>query len=64
MLIHFIMTGGIHAFGVETKEILKNLEKAIPKLICNDIELQDLLTWMLLVYPSERPIIQQVLSYV
>lgn len=60
--MHFIFTGGTHAYGVETKDILKNLERGVPQLVCNDLELQDLLTWMLLYYPIERPTIQQVLS--
>lgn len=64
MLIHFIFTGGTHVYGADTKEILKNLENATPQLICTELELQDLLTWMLLYYPQERPTIQQVLSYV
>lgn len=63
MLMHFIFTGGTHAYGVEAKDILKNLEKSLPQLACNDLEMQDLLTWMLLFFPAERPNIQQVLSY-
>lgn len=62
MLTHFILTEGTHAYGEDTKKILKNLEKAIPQLKSTDLELKDLLTWMLLYYPNERPTIQQALS--
>lgn len=63
MLIHFILTGGQHAYGDDTRDILKNLEKASPQLKTSDLELQDILTWMLLLYPVERPTIYQVLAY-
>lgn len=64
MLIHFIITAGKHVYGDDTREILKNLEKAVPKFSTTDLELQDLLTWMLMFFPNERPTVQQVFSYV
>lgn len=62
MLVHFILTAGKHPFGGEMKEITRNLQKASPTILSNDLDLQDLITWMLLYDPLERPTILQVLS--
>lgn len=64
MLIHFILTAGKHPYGENMQEILKNLERAMPQLITNNIDLHDLISWMLLYDPTERPTINQVLSHV
>lgn len=63
MLAHFILNNRKHAYGDETKEILRNLEKSTPKLLTNDVDQQDLITWMLLYEPNDRPTIAQVLAY-
>ena len=62
MLIHFVMAGGKHPYGNDMRIILKNLVKVVPQLIISDLELQDLITWMLLYEPIERPSIQQVMT--
>lgn len=62
MLVHFLMTAGKHPYGDDMRIILKNLDKAVPQLSANDLELQDLITWMLLYEPIERPTIQQVVT--
>lgn len=62
MLLHYILNDGKHPFGIETKDILNNLEKAAPKLLTNDVDMQDLITWMLLQEPNDRPRISHVLS--
>ncbi|KAI4461304.1 ire1-related [Holotrichia oblita] len=64
MLVHFLMTAGKHPYGDDMRIILKNLDKAVPQLSANDLELQDLITWMLLYEPIERPTIQQVVTHV
>lgn len=62
MLVHFLMTAGKHPYGDDMRIILKNLDKAVPHLSASDLELQDLITWMLLYEPIERPTIQQVVT--
>lgn len=62
MLLHFILTDGKHPYGEEAGEILTNLEKATPQISTCDMDLQDLITWMLLYDPKDRPTISQVLS--
>lgn len=62
MLLHFILTNGKHVYGEEAGEIMANLEKAAPQISTCDVDLQDLITWMLLYDPKERPTISQVLS--
>lgn len=62
MLLHFILTCGKHPYGDNAHEILMNLEKANPVLSIDSLDLQDLITWMLLYDPKERPTISQVLS--
>ncbi|GJQ71228.1 hypothetical protein Trydic_g10971 [Trypoxylus dichotomus] len=64
MLVHFLMTAGKHPYGDDMRIILKNLDKAVPQLSASDLELQDLITWMLLYEPIERPTIQQVVTHV
>ncbi|KAF5272143.1 hypothetical protein FQA39_LY01225 [Lamprigera yunnana] len=64
MLVHFILTAGKHPYGESMQDILRNLEKAMPQLITNNIDLHDLISWMLLYEPGERPTINQVLSHV
>lgn len=44
-------------------EIIRNLEKSLPQLVTKDMDLHDLITWVLLQEPGERPTINQVLSY-
>lgn len=62
MLIHFILTSGKHPYGENMQDIIKNLEEALPQLHTHDVDLHDLMSWMLLYEPQERPIINQVLS--
>lgn len=62
MLVHFVLTAGKHPYGEQMAEILKNLEKSLPQLVTNDMDLHDLITWMLLHEPGDRPTINQVLS--
>ncbi|XP_022915943.2 uncharacterized protein [Onthophagus taurus] len=64
MLIHFLMTAGKHPYGDDMRVILKNLDKAVPQLSAKNLELSDLITWMLLYEPVERPTIQQVVTHV
>ncbi|XP_017777099.1 PREDICTED: uncharacterized protein LOC108563053 [Nicrophorus vespilloides] len=64
MLVHFAMNYGAHPFGKDVPDILKNLEKATAHILSKDMELYDLLTWMLLGEPGERPTIHQVLSHI
>lgn len=62
MLLHFILTGGLHPFGIVTEDILENLLRGTPRLAVTGCELVDLLSWMLLYEGSERPAIEQVLT--
>lgn len=58
-----MLTAGKHPYGETMQDILKNLERAIPQLITTDVDLHDLISWMLLYEPGERPSINQALSY-
>jgi hypothetical protein len=62
MLTYFILTYGKHPFGDDTEEILKNIQRGIPKLNARNLDLRDLLLWMMLNDSNERPNIEQVLS--
>ncbi|CAH0555981.1 unnamed protein product [Brassicogethes aeneus] len=63
MLIYFILSCGVHPYGSDVMIILKNLEKAILNLPQSiDVLLVDIVTWMMMYDPNERPTIEQVLS--
>ncbi|XP_066145223.1 uncharacterized protein [Euwallacea fornicatus] len=68
MLIYFIVSGGEHPFGSDITTILKNLEKASfvlpPARDAKNQILADLVSWMLMYEPNDRPHIKQVLSHV
>ncbi|KAK5645326.1 hypothetical protein RI129_006626 [Pyrocoelia pectoralis] len=64
MIMHFIFSAGKHPFGETMDEILKNLENAVPRLHTNNIDLHDLISWMLLYDPGDRPSINQILNHV
>ncbi|XP_050310661.1 uncharacterized protein LOC126746447 isoform X2 [Anthonomus grandis grandis] len=69
MLIYFIISGGIHPFGVDVGTILKNLEtsNAIQLKVNLDVTDEtfiDLATWMLMYEPADRPHIKNVLGHV
>ncbi|RZC41499.1 uncharacterized protein BDFB_001381 [Asbolus verrucosus] len=63
MLIYYMLTYGKHPFGDDTEEILKNIKRGIPKLNARNLDLRDLLLWMMLNDFNERPNIEQVLSH-
>lgn len=67
MLIYFIVSYGVHPFGHEINLILKNLEKAtFSHPSSRDTQNQifaDLVSWMLMYEPNDRPQMTQVLSY-
>lgn len=63
MLIHFVLTVGKHPYGTTVSEIIKHLERGLPHLLTNDVDLHDLISWMLLYEPNERPTINQVVAY-
>ncbi|XP_063921986.1 uncharacterized protein LOC135136562 isoform X3 [Zophobas morio] len=63
MLTYFVLTHGKHPFGDDTEEILKNIQRGIPKLNARNLDLRDLLLWMMLNDFNERPNIEQVLSH-
>lgn len=63
MMIYFILTGGTHPYGSNLIVILKNLETGLlnlPKIY--DLLFLDLVKWMIMYDPNERPQINQVLS--
>lgn len=62
MLVHFVLTGGLHPFGIVTDDILDNLLQGAPRLGVNGCELDDLISWMLVFESTDRPTIDQVLS--
>lgn len=62
MLTYFILSCGKHPFGEETEEILKNIQKGVPKLTVRNLDMKDLLLWMMLNDANERPDIEQVLA--
>lgn len=62
MLVHFVLSGGLHPFGILAEDIVENLVRGTPRLSVIGIEIEDLLTWMLLFEGTERPTINQIIS--
>ncbi|XP_076253408.1 uncharacterized protein LOC143191856 isoform X2 [Rhynchophorus ferrugineus] len=68
MLLYYIISGGVHPFGLDIETIVKNFEKYTmafpPSRFSKNQIVADLLSWMLMYEPSDRPNIKQVLSHV
>ncbi|GLH03818.1 uncharacterized protein GBIM_09660, partial [Gryllus bimaculatus] len=64
MMIHFIMTGGLHPFGAEAYEIIENVCKGRIKLKTTSCEVNDLISWMMVFDPKNRPTIADIMSHV
>lgn len=62
MLVHFVLSGGLHPFGIVAEDIVENLVRGSPRLSVVGVEVEDLLSWMLLFEGVERPSIDQVLT--
>lgn len=66
MLIHFVLSGGQHPFGQQVKEIVDNLIMGKWNLVTSDNNADDLISWMLIFIPENRPsipaIVRQVLA--
>lgn len=62
MIIHFILTGGLHPYGSQIGDILENISKGRPKIQTQGCEIIDLISWMLVHDPLGRPSINQVLT--
>ncbi|CAG2055402.1 unnamed protein product [Timema podura] len=60
MLTHFILTGGLHPFGAVTDDILNNIMKGTSSLRTSGCEVNDLISWMLVYEPRNRPNIRIV----
>nr|XP_046481034.1 uncharacterized protein LOC124218539 [Neodiprion pinetum] len=64
MVVHFILTGGLHPYGIQTSDILDNIRRGYPTIQCQGCEIVDLISWMLVIDPLDRPSINQVLTHV
>ncbi|XP_048507813.1 uncharacterized protein LOC110117227 [Athalia rosae] len=64
MMVHFILTGGLHPFGTQTGEIIESIIKGYPRIQYDDCEISDLMSWMLVFDPVDRPSINQILTHV
>ncbi|XP_069686477.1 uncharacterized protein [Periplaneta americana] len=64
MLIHFILTGGLHPFGAYARDIIDNIAKGSPSLGTSGCEVNDLISWMLVYEPYERPVIADIFKHV
>ncbi|XP_012274842.1 uncharacterized protein LOC105696721 [Orussus abietinus] len=64
MVVHFILTGGLHPYGTQSEDILENIVRGCPRVQNQGCEVVDLVSWMLLYDPLERPSIEQVLTHV
>lgn len=62
MIVHFILTGGLHPFGTRSNDILENILRDNPRIQHGDSEIEDLILWMLMYDPDDRPSIGQVLT--
>lgn len=60
MLIHFILSGGQHPFGQQVKEIVDNLIVGKRNLVTSDNDADDLISWMLVFLPENRPSVPAV----
>lgn len=63
MLIHFVLTGGQHPFGQQVKEIVDNLMIGKWNLITSNSDIDDLISWMLIFVPENRPQIAAIVRY-
>lgn len=62
MIVHFILTGGLHCYGAQTSDILENISRGYPTIQCQDCEIVDLVSWMLVSKPQDRPSVSQLLT--
>ncbi|XP_044260076.1 uncharacterized protein LOC123008358 isoform X2 [Tribolium madens] len=63
MLIYYMLSYGKHPFGCDTDEILKNIQGGILQLNMKNLDMKDLLLWMMSNDINERPNIEQVLAH-
>ncbi|KAK6637964.1 hypothetical protein RUM44_008387 [Polyplax serrata] len=64
MLIHFILSGGQHPFGQQVKEIVDNLIVGKWNLVTSDNDAEDLISWMLVFLPENRPTISAIVRHI
>lgn len=65
ILMHYVLTGGLHPFGSDSASIFENLLGGLPALHTTiSCEVNDLLSWMLVHSPFDRPNINVVLRYI
>ncbi|KAL0272004.1 UNVERIFIED_CONTAM: hypothetical protein PYX00_005144 [Menopon gallinae] len=64
MLIHFILSGGQHPFGQQVKEIVDNLIMGKWNLVTSDNNADDLISWMLIFIPENRPSIPAIVRHI
>lgn len=62
MLLHFVLSGGLHPFGILAEDIVENLVRGTPRLSIMGVEIEDLVTWMLLFEAADRPNVNQIIS--
>lgn len=61
MVVHFILTLGLHSHGESIEEIIKNINEGRVILRTLDSIVSDLLLWMLSHKPEQRPTALEVL---
>ncbi|XP_049963396.1 serine/threonine-protein kinase/endoribonuclease IRE2-like [Schistocerca serialis cubense] len=61
MVVHFILTGGNHPFGTEASQIVQNIRRGFNSPATTNCEANDLISWMVLQNPGQRPSIEKVI---
>ncbi|XP_054287790.1 uncharacterized protein LOC129003516 [Macrosteles quadrilineatus] len=64
MLLHFIMTVGIHPYGCTVKDIMDNMRNNVIQIRTEDVVTSDLVCWMLCSEAYKRPSTTDVLRHV
>lgn len=61
MLLHFIMTVGIHPYGCTVRDIMDNMRNNVIQIRTEDVVTTDLVCWMLCSEAYKRPSTTDVL---
>ncbi|XP_049858628.1 serine/threonine-protein kinase/endoribonuclease IRE2-like [Schistocerca gregaria] len=64
MVVHFILTGGNHPFGTEASQIVQNIRRGFNAPATTNCEANDLISWMVLQNPGQRPSVEKVIRHI
>ncbi|XP_063238997.1 uncharacterized protein LOC134540269 [Bacillus rossius redtenbacheri] len=64
LVMHYVVTGGLHPFGDTRHQIFCNMARGVPCLRSSEADLAHLLSAMLASRPADRPFIRDILRHV